>query len=152
VEKLFDLTKPSSSRSMLRQALIIAALALAPAIGQAIYFHDRVSWHSPVPASEMVSLDQARAWGANAIWIDARPDADYVRDHVPGAILLNEDRWNELLPGLLTVWSPDKKLVVYCSSQSCNASREVARRLRDEAQLKNVFVLEDGWEAWLRKK
>lgn len=137
---------------MLRQALIIAALALAPAIGQAIYFHDRVSWHSPVPASEMVSLDQARAWGANAIWIDARPDADYVRDHVPGAILLNEDRWNELLPGLLTVWSPDKKLVVYCSSQSCNASREVARRLRDEAQLKNVFVLEDGWEAWLRKK
>jgi len=137
---------------MLRQALIIAALALAPAIGQAIYFHDRVSWHSPVPASEMVTVDQARAWGANAIWIDARPDADYAREHVPGAISLNEDRWNELLPGLLTVWSPDKKLVVYCSSQSCNASREVARRLRDEAQLKNVFVLDGGWEAWLRKK
>ena len=137
---------------MLRQALMIAALALPPAIGQAIYFRDRVSWHSPVPASEMVTLDQARAWGANSIWIDARPDVDYAREHVPGAILLNEDRWNELLPGLLTVWSPDKKLVVYCSSQSCNASREVARRLRTEAQLKNVFVLEGGWEAWLKKR
>jgi len=42
--------------------------------------------------------------------------------------------------------------VVYCSSLNCNASREVARRLRDEAQLKNVFVLEGGWEEWLKKK
>ena len=29
---------------------------------------------------------------------------------------------------------------------------EVARRLREEAQLKDVFVLEGGWEAWLKKK
>jgi rhodanese-related sulfurtransferase len=137
---------------MLRQALTITALALVPAIGQAIYFRDHVSWHSPVPASEMVTVAQARGWGANAIWIDARPDADYAREHVPGAISLNEDRWNELLPALLMAWSPEKKLVVYCSSQSCNVSREVARRLRDEAQLKNVFILEGGWEAWLKKK
>ena len=134
---------------MLRQALIIAAFALLPAIGEAIYFRQRVSWQSPIPTSEMVTVDQARAWGANVIWVDARPDADYAREHVPGAISLNEDRWNELLPGLLEAWSPEKKLVVYCSSQSCNASREVGRRLREEAQLKDVFVLEGGWEAWL---
>ena len=137
---------------MLRQALIIAAFALLPAIGEAIYFRQRVSWQSPIPTSEMVTVDQARAWGANVIWVDARPDADYAREHVPGAISLNEDRWNELLPGLLEAWSPEKKLVVYCSSQSCNASREVGRRLREEAQLKDVFVLEGGWEAWLKRK
>jgi rhodanese-related sulfurtransferase len=137
--------------ALLRQALILLALAIVPAIGEAIYFRDRVSWHSPIPASEMVSVEQVRAWGDNVIWIDARPDADYARDHVPGAISLNEDRWNELLPELLTTWSPEKKLVVYCSSQSCNASREVARRLHEEAQLKNVFVLDGGWEAWLKK-
>jgi hypothetical protein len=34
---------------------------------------------------------------------------------------------------------------------SCNASREAARRLRKEAQLPEVFVLEGGWEAWLKK-
>jgi hypothetical protein len=27
----------------------------------------------------------------------------------------------------------------------------VARRLRKEAQLSEVFVLEGGWEAWLKK-
>jgi len=44
----------------------------------------------------MVSVDQARAWGDSTIWIDARPDDEFARDHVPGAISLNEDRWNEL--------------------------------------------------------
>ncbi len=100
----------------------------------------------------MVTLTHARAWGENTIWVDARSDEEFAHGHVPGAILLNEDHWNELLPQFLQKWSPEKKVVVYCSSQSCNASREVARRLRVEAQLKNVFVLEGGWEEWLKKK
>jgi rhodanese-related sulfurtransferase len=138
--------------SLVRQALILAALALVPGFGEAIYFRDKISWRSPVPASEMVTVAQARAWGDNAIWIDARPDAEFASDHVPGAVSLNEDRWNELLPQVLAVWSPEKKVVVYCSSLSCNASREVARRLRKEAQLPSVFVLEGGWEEWLKEK
>jgi len=138
--------------SLVRQALILVALAFLPGIGQALYFRDKVSWQSPVPASEMVTVAQARAWGGNAIWVDARPDVEFEREHIPGAVLLNEDRWNELLPRFLATWSPEKRVVVYCSSQSCNASREVARRLRDEAQLKNVFVLQGGWEEWLKKK
>lgn len=136
----------------MRQALILAALALVPGLGQAIYFRDRVSWRSPIPASEMITVTQARVWGGNAIWVDARPDEEFARDHVPGALSLNEDRWNELLPQFLAAWSPEKKTVVYCSSQSCNASREVAHRLRNEAQLPNVFVLQGGWEEWLRNR
>jgi len=110
-----------------------------------------VSWQSAVPPSEMVTVDQAHAWGGSVIWVDARPDDEFARDHVPGALSLNEDRWSELLPQFLAAWSPEKKTVVYCSSLSCNASREVARRLRKEAQLPSVFVLEGGWEAWLKK-
>ena len=131
---------------------MLVALAFAPAIGQAIYFRDKVSWQSPIPPSESVTVAQAQAWGANAIWADARPDEEFARDHVPGAISLNEDRWNELLPQFLATWSPEKKVVVYCSSQGCNASREVARKLRTEAQLKDVFVLQGGWEEWLKRE
>jgi rhodanese-related sulfurtransferase len=137
--------------TLVRQALVLAALALVPALGQAIYFRDKVSWESSVPPSEIVTVTQARAWQKNAIWVDARPDDEFARDHVPGALSLNEDRWHELLPQFLAVWSPERKVVVYCSSKSCNASREVARRLRKEAQLPNVFVLQGGWEAWLRQ-
>jgi rhodanese-related sulfurtransferase len=134
-----------------RQVAIVAALALLPAAGQAIYFRDKISWRSAIPPSESVTVEQASAWGENAIWVDARPDNEFARDHVPGALSLNEDRWNELLPQFLAVWSPGKKIVVYCSSLSCNASREAARRLRKEAQLQEVYVLEGGWEAWLKK-
>ena len=89
--------------------------------------------------------------------MDARPDEECARDHVPGAVSLNEDHWNELLPQFLPKWSPEKTVVVYCSAQSCNAALEVAKRLRDEAQLKDnegkncVFVLKGGWEEWLKK-
>ena len=100
----------------------------------------------------MVTLAEANRWGETAIWVDARPEDEFDRQHVPGALLLNEDRWNELLPQMLAVWSPEKRIVVYCSSESCGASREIARRLRQQAELKNVFVLEGGWEAWLGTK
>ena len=104
--------------------------------------------------SEMATVDQARAWGETTIWVDARPDEEFARDHVPGALSLNEDRWNELIGPFLATWTPDKKVIVYCSSQSCNASREVARRLRNQTQppIQNVFVLEGGWEEWLKSK
>jgi len=138
--------------SLVRQVLILAAVALIPGVGEAVYFRHKISWRSAVLPSEMVTVDQARAWGGNVIWVDARPDEEFARDHVPGALSLNEDRWNELLAEFLAAWSPGKKIVVYCSSLSCNASREVARRLRREAQLPDVFVLEGGWEAWLKKR
>jgi rhodanese-related sulfurtransferase len=139
-------------RSLLRQCLLIFGLALLPAAGEALYLRDKVSWDSPIPASEMVTVANARGWGSSAIWIDARSAEDFEKDHVPGALLLNGDRWNELLPQVLTTWSPEKRVVVYCSAVGCGSSREVARRLRQEAELKNVFVLEGGWEAWLAEK
>jgi rhodanese-related sulfurtransferase len=138
--------------SLVRQVLILAALALAPGVGEAVYFRSKISWRSAILPSELVTVDQTRTWGGNVIWVDARPDEEFARDHVPGALSLNEDQWNELLPQFLAAWSPGKKIVVYCSTLSCNASREVARRLRREAQLPDVFVLEGGWEAWLKKR
>jgi len=135
----------------LGEAFIIIALACLPAIGEGFYFRDKVSWQSAIPASELVTVEQAHAWGDILIWVDARPDDEFAADHVPGAFSLNEDRWSELLPQFLPNWSPGKKVVVYCSAQSCNAARDVAKRLRDEAQLKDVFVLQGGWEEWVKK-
>ena len=141
-------------RLLLRQSLLLLGLAFLPAVGQALYFRDHVSWQSRVAESDMISVDRARDWGGKAIWIDARPEADFERDHVPGAILLNEDRWNELLPQFLQQeWSPEKMIIVYCGAESCNLAGDVARRLREEAKLPNqIRVLKDGWEGWLRTR
>ena len=134
-----------------REAVVLIALAALPAVGEGFYFRDKISWESPIPASELVTVDQAKAWGDNALWIDARPGNEFVADHVPGALSLNEDHWNELFPAFRERWSPEKKIVVYCSAESCNLAKDVAKRLRDEAQLQNVFVLKGGWEAWVKE-
>ncbi len=138
----------------LKQSAVLVLLAFVPAIGEAIYFRDRISWQGPLTASEMVTVEQARQWGDGAIWVDARPENEFSREHVPGAILLNEERWEELLPPFLSIWSPDKKVVVYCSTQSCNLALEVARRLRNQTQpaMQNVYVLKGGWEEWLKSR
>ncbi len=138
-------------RSLFSQALLLLALAFLPALGEALYLREEVSWDAPPVANDEVTIQDALAWGESLLWVDARPDAEFETKHIPGALSLNEDRWNELLPQVLTTWAPEKRTVVYCSSQSCAASHEVARRLREDAGLKNVFVLHGGWEAWQKK-
>ena len=102
----------------------------------------------------MVSVEVARGWGTNVIWIDARTEEEFERDHVPGAALLNEDRWHALLPPFLQEqWTPEKIIVVYCGADSCNRAGDVARRLREEAKLPNqIRVLKEGWEGWLKTR
>ena len=125
---------------------------MVPGIGQAVYYRDRVSWNAPAIAPDEVTLEQAQSWGDTVLWVDARPTEQFEREHIPAALSLNEDSWDELLPQMLAQWSPEKHVVVYCSSQSCAASHDVARRLREEAGLKNVYVLHGGWEGWLGAK
>lgn len=140
------------TRNLFREAAVLLVAALLPAIAQAVYCRDRVSWNAPAVEKDEATIEQARQWGGKVLWVDARPDDQFARQHVPSAISLNEDRWDELLAPFLQTWSPDRRVIVYCSSQSCAASHEVARRLREEAGLPNVFVLHGGWEAWVESE
>jgi rhodanese-related sulfurtransferase len=141
-------------RTLLRQSAALIALALLPALVEAFYLRDKMPWQSRVAESDFVDVTTARSWGDNALWVDARPNDEFDRDHVPGAISLNEDRWNDGLSQFLAgQWSPEKKIVVYCSAASCNLADDVARRLREEAKLPNeIRILKGGWEAWRENK
>jgi len=140
-------------KPLLRQSAALLALALLPALVEAFYLRDKVPWQSRVADSQFVEVATARSWGDNALWIDARPTDEFERDHVPGAVSLNEDRWSEGLAQFMgTQWTPQKKIVVYCSAASCNLAEDVARRLREEAKLPNeIRILKGGWEAWQQK-
>jgi len=133
---------------LVRQVLWLVGLAFLPAIGQALYYRDKADWKQPPTDRAQVSVVQAKNWGAAVLWIDARADEQFASGHVPGALQLNEDNWSGLLPKVLAAWSPERKLIVYCSRQTCNLSHDVAERLRNEDGLKNVYVLQGGWEEW----
>jgi rhodanese-related sulfurtransferase len=141
-------------KALLRQSAVLVGLALLPALVQALCLRDKIPWQSRVAESDLVEIDTARGWAGDVLWVDARPSEEFERDHVPGAVSLSPDRWDEELAQFLgTQWSPEKKIVVYCSAASCNLAEDVAHRLRDKAKLPNdIRILKGGWEAWLGKK
>lgn len=128
-------------------------LLLLAAIPAAAFLHPRrQAWSEAPLAPGEIRLQTALDENEKVLWLDARPAADFQKEHIPGAMPLNEDDWDNLLPQVLATWGDGKIIVVYCSSQQCHSSDAVAKRLRNEAHLPDVYVLKGGWEAWLAAK
>lgn len=139
---------------LVRQGAVLLALALLPAAVHALYLRDKIPWQSRVAESDFITVQEARTSGPDVLWVDARPVDEFEREHIPDAISLSEERWGEAISEFLGKhWSPEKKIVVYCSAASCNLAEDVARRLKEEAKLPNdIRILKGGWEAWQEKK
>lgn len=134
------------SARTLRQALLLLALAALPALVSGAM---QLQTHREEPlAPGEVRVATAQLWREHVQWVDARPQARFDAGHIPGAILLNEEQWETLLPKFLDAWDPDKTVIVYCDGGHCDASRAVAERLRGELQIQSTFVLKGGWPAW----
>jgi rhodanese-related sulfurtransferase len=131
------------------QALTLAGLALAPALvsGVVQLRHEKVE---PLAPGE-VRAGTARQWAEGVLYVDARPAARFEAGHIPRAVRLTEEDWETLWPQFLDAWDPEKTVVVYCDGGDCEASHEVAARLRREMQVETVFILKGGWPAWQRK-
>jgi rhodanese-related sulfurtransferase len=136
------------ARSLLRDGARLLLLALVPTLLTAWLHPKRPvwTWHSPIVAQ--VDLSQINQWTVPVLWVDARAASAFAEQHIPGAVSLNENEWEGLLPGFLEAWRPGVRVVVYCNTRECNASEEVARRLQRELALDEIFVLEGGWAAW----
>lgn len=132
-----------------RQALLICVLAVPPA-GVTALLHPRSPWRTAdVPLAPFeVTVAQASHWGANVLWVDARSTVDYGAGHIPGAVALSESDWEKQFAAFVDVWSPERKVVVYCSQLECSASRHVAERLREDLGSVEVYFLRGGYEAW----
>lgn len=84
------------------------------------------------------------------LWVDARSAQEYEREHVAGAVHLPPESFDDQLADLFERWEPGQTIVVYCGGAACNASNEVAERLRQafgESVAGSVLVLKGGWEA-----
>lgn len=136
----------------IRQSVVLLLLASAAAWAT----HE---WHPRAPAlyliqeplrNDEVSMQViAERWQGRVLWIDARPQEQYDAGHVPEALLLNEQKFDDQLFGHLdTLQTNTKPIVVYCSGAKCDASRHVLERLKQTLPIENAFVLKGGWNAW----
>ena len=81
-----------------------------------------------------------------ALVLDARPRAFYDMSHIPGARSLPHDDFDRAFSSLEPLLRSRFDIIVYCSGFGCEASHEVAHRLK--AKGVPAAVLQDGWPAW----
>jgi rhodanese-related sulfurtransferase len=146
---------------LLKETVGIALCALVPAlVSGALQLQwkatdatpTKVEWKKEEPLQEgEVRMATVQMWGDKVLWVDARAQQKYDADHVPGAVLLNEDNWDQQVAEFLNEWDPDKAVVVYCDGAACDASHAVRKRLVEDLQIPTVYVLKGGWTAWQSK-
>lgn len=135
-------------RRVLRQVGAVLLLALIPALLAAAWHPRRPAWTRDQARVPEVTWATVQDWRGLVLLVDARDAAAYRRQHIPGALSLGERGWEGLLQALVAAWRPGGRVVTYCDDRSCEVSQSVARRLRRELGVNDVFVLKGGWNAW----
>ncbi|MFN7562822.1 MAG: rhodanese-like domain-containing protein [Prosthecobacter sp.] len=131
------------------QALILVILSAAAAWGT-------YAWHPRAPALHLtqeplrddeVSMAVIREkFHKEVLWIDARPADQFAAKHMPGALNVSEQQFDEqLVQHLETLQTNTKPVVVYCSGQKCEASRKVMEKLKEMGFVKDAFIFKGGW-------
>ncbi len=83
--------------------------------------------------------------------IDARPPSFYRAGHVPGALNLPREDFEQAYAETRATLASDKEraIVVYCAAADCRDSELVADTL-SRLGYRRVFVYKEGWDEWLR--
>ncbi len=87
---------------------------------------------------------------AKILWVDARSRKDWERDGLPGSALWNLDSSEnmqafeaEVVPRIIET----PRVIVYCSNENCDLSRQVAEKINALQLGAEVSVLRGGWLA-----
>ncbi len=131
----------------LRETIVLILVAIVPAALAVMFHPDLANRGRAGLDAGAVRLEEARAWDAPVLWIDARDAESFARGSIPHAVHLAPERFESDLGAVLAAWQPGARIVVFCGSLSCATSQEIAQRLRD-AGLDDVHHLHGGWEAW----
>ena len=98
--------------------------------------------------AEEIPAAEARArFDRGALFLDARPVANYEMSHIPNAVPLPEDDFDRHFAPLEARLRSSFDAVVYCAGYGCEASHLVAERLKGRGI--HVAILNEGWPAWI---
>lgn len=92
---------------------------------------------------------------ADALWIDARTRKEWQENGYPNSILWNLDPnedANKMEADAFLKISESKLVVVYCTSQACGTSRQIAEKIRKLELGPKVKVLHGGHSSLVFKK
>jgi rhodanese-related sulfurtransferase len=134
---------------LVRELSIIALLTGLGALFSLYSGLAPLPWVEPELPAGAIRQEDARV--LDVLWIDARSEDAYQHGHIPEAIQLNEDNWDDGIVTLMNAWlGKPRPIVVYCGSAGCGTSQRVADRLRDALPAAEIYTLHGGWDAWVQ--
>ena len=101
---------------------------------------------------ERVTWTEAQPKISSGEWllVDARDEEQFTAEHIPGAVSLPAASYEDMLLFFAEEHGRDKPVVIYCGTEDCEMSAELAMRLRDEAGFTDIRILEGGILGWRR--
>ena len=139
-------------KTLILQVLVLVFLAAAAAMAT-YHWHPRApalyAIQEPLREDEIDAAEVQKRWAGQVIWLDARPRDQFETEHIPAAMNLNEQAFDQQLLEILdTPQTATKPVVIYCGGQKCEASRHVREKLMSVVALDECYVLKGGWPAW----
>ncbi len=108
----------------------------------------------PVPRRTIEGVGEVslkEAWSLykqkTGLFVDARSEAEFDAGHIPGALLLPLDDFDEVLSSWTNLIPSDTLLITYCAGAGCDSSLDVAESLKEEGYSR-VKVFFGGWKKW----
>lgn len=137
---------------MVKQIAAIFGVSLLVAIVSAAIHPKRPPWFQVESAEELrwqIDSEKANQLAADGdvVWIDARKREKFDKEHLEGAILLNNEEWGDLMFQNMDALQDalGKPVIVYCDGTRCEKSKDVSIRLRELLGLDPVYVLKGDW-------
>jgi rhodanese-related sulfurtransferase len=86
----------------------------------------------------------------NALPVDARPEWSFEAGHLPGAVCLPFSfPTTQAFHEFSSQHPKTRPLVIYCGEPSCERSKYLAIKLRDDFEYANLWLYEGGYEDYL---
>ena len=117
-----------------------------PLLAKELAVAEEIEYDTADPRLFAITLDQAlELYQKGPVFVDAREPEYYQEGHIKGA-------WNipfflELVFKLDSLQGKDAPMVIYCSSDECGSSEDLAYELQAEG-FSNLLVFKGGWTAW----
>jgi rhodanese-related sulfurtransferase len=151
---------------VIRDAILLTALAAVLAFGvnaispngiplKGVWFDNRAKQELVIPPSydakldSLLTMDDAfTLWrDKQATFIDTREPEEYFGGHIPGAINLPFEKWDEYWPKVEAQLTKTTKIVCYCGGLDCELSLDAARELK-VLGYPNAYIFFGGVKKW----
>jgi rhodanese-related sulfurtransferase len=142
--------------SILREALLLVLAAGGLALLANAWRPDGLNLFTAPPAAGelpadalQIPLEEAarRHADASAVFVDARPAADFAAGRIRGALSGPEQEFDRWIEGFIAATEPETVIVAYCEGSRCELSKSLAEKLADLGYA-NARYLPDGWGRW----